>query len=94
MIVFCPDVFRNAAVQFIKAEVCMTCPAKSIKDVHNITSFYLLICAHKGVTFIPFNIVLFPFSLLFCIYFKSFYPMLHLLFFWFLLSVSVGVWLI
>ncbi len=25
----------------------MTCPAKSIKDVHNITSFYLLICAHK-----------------------------------------------
>ncbi len=71
----------------------MTCPAKSIKDVHNITSFYLLICAHKVVIFIPFNFYS-HFPCFFCIYFKSFYPMLHSLFFWSLLSVSVWVRLI
>lgn len=43
----------------MKAEVRMTW---SIKDVHNITSFYLLICPHKVVIFIPFYIQYYLYS--------------------------------
>lgn len=38
---FCGVVFINAAVQFIKAEVCMTCPAKSIKDVYKVAVCFI-----------------------------------------------------
>lgn len=50
----------------------MTCPANSIKDVHNITSFYLSICAHKVVIFIPFNIFFIPIFLAFLYLFQVF----------------------
>ncbi len=50
----------------------MTCPAKSIKDVHNITSFYLLICAHKVDILYPLQYFFIPIFLAFLYLYQVF----------------------
>ncbi len=69
----------------------MTCPAKSIKDVHNITSVYLLICAHKvQYIFYPRQYFFIPIFLAFLYLYQVFLSYAWLI----VLTVSVWVWLI
>ncbi len=68
----------------------MTCPAKSIKEVHNITSVYLLICAHKVDIFYPLQYFFIPIFRAFLYLYQVFLSYAWLI----VLTVSVWVWLI